>query len=125
MEWIDGKDLKDYINENGPIDIDTFINISKQIISALYYSHTKNILHRDLAERNILITADEKVKILDFGLAKNIKNGINLTTYSTAINTDNMAPQLKEDIIKVINFNKFTTSIPIASLFQYFGYKNI
>ena len=47
MEWIDGKDLKGYISENGPIDIDTFINISKQIVSALYYSHSKNILHRD------------------------------------------------------------------------------
>ena len=98
MEWIDGVKLKEFINEKGPIDIDTYIYISKQILSAVSYSHSFNILHRDLTERNIMITDDNTVKILDFGLAKDYKNGTDLTTLSNVINTDNMAPEIKESI---------------------------
>ncbi len=98
MEWIDGNKLKDYINKNGPINIELFIHLSKQLLSAISYSHSFSILHRDLTERNIMITNDGILKVLDFGMAKNFKDGTDLTTLTNVINTDNMAPEIHETI---------------------------
>jgi serine/threonine-protein kinase len=45
-----------------------------------------------------MVTNEDNVKILDFGLAKDYKEGIDLTTLSGAINTDNMSPEIKDSI---------------------------
>ena len=54
----------------GPIPIEEFLKLALQITEALEAAHEKGIIHRDLKPANIKITRDEKVKGLDFGLAK-------------------------------------------------------
>ncbi len=100
MEYIDGWKLKDYISNYGPLSLDLKINLCKQIIDGMGYSHSKGILHRDLAERNIMVTKDNIIKILDFGLAKIPGENSDLTTLSTTINTDYIAPEVKDDYTK-------------------------
>src|SRR5262249_41479149 len=69
MELVSGETLADRI-QRGPIPLDEAIGIAKQIAEALEAAHEKNIVHRDLKPANVKITADGKVKVLDFGLAK-------------------------------------------------------
>ena len=69
MELVDGPTLADRIR-SGPIPIDEALPIAKQICDALEYAHERGIIHRDLKPANVKVSADDTVKILDFGLAK-------------------------------------------------------
>ncbi|MEX2664583.1 protein kinase domain-containing protein [Candidatus Uabimicrobium amorphum] len=69
MEYIGGKTLKDVIRDK-KLNYVSLMNLMIQICEALSYAHKHNIIHRDIKPENIMITADSKVKIMDFGLAK-------------------------------------------------------
>lgn len=69
MEFIEGQTLADRI-KTGPISVEEALNLAVQIAEALEAAHEKGIIHRDLKPANIKITPEERVKILDFGLAK-------------------------------------------------------
>jgi len=68
-ELLEGEELGNRIIE-GPIPMRSAIDYARQIASGLTAAHEKGIVHRDLKPANIFITKDERVKILDFGLAK-------------------------------------------------------
>jgi Tol biopolymer transport system component len=69
MELVEGPTLADRIRQ-GPIAINDALPIARQICEALEYAHEHGIVHRDLKPANIKVTADDAVKVLDFGLAK-------------------------------------------------------
>src|SRR5262250_434770 len=68
-ELLEGEELRDRLNR-GPIPLRKAIDYAQQIVSGLSVAHEKGIVHRDLKPENLFITRDERVKILDFGLAK-------------------------------------------------------
>ena len=72
MELLEGETLRDAIGEvhGAPLPLRRVIDYAIQIASALAVAHEKGIMHRDLKPENIFITADGRIKILDFGLAK-------------------------------------------------------
>jgi eukaryotic-like serine/threonine-protein kinase len=69
MELVEGPTLAERI-ASGPIPVDEALAIARQIGEALEAAHEKGIVHRDLKPANIKVTADNRVKVLDFGLAK-------------------------------------------------------
>src|SRR5262245_27323713 len=69
MELVEGETLAERITR-GPLPIDEALTIAKQICEALEAAHEKGIIHRDLKPSNVKITSEQKVKVLDFGLAK-------------------------------------------------------
>jgi Tol biopolymer transport system component len=69
LELVEGPTLADRIAQ-GPIPIGEALRIAAQIADALDAAHEKGIIHRDLKPANIKLTADDRVKVLDFGLAK-------------------------------------------------------
>jgi serine/threonine-protein kinase len=69
LELVDGPTLADRIAQ-GPIPIDEALLIARQIADALEAAHEKGVIHRDLKPANIKLTPDDRVKVLDFGLAK-------------------------------------------------------
>jgi serine/threonine-protein kinase len=69
LELIDGETLADRIVK-GPLAVDDAVRVARQIAEALEAAHEKGIVHRDLKPSNIALTADDWVKVLDFGLAK-------------------------------------------------------
>jgi serine/threonine protein kinase/tetratricopeptide (TPR) repeat protein len=69
MEYVDGQTLADLLRHEHQ-SFDRLISIGSQITEALIHAHTHGIVHRDLKPANIRITPDDKIKILDFGLAK-------------------------------------------------------
>ena len=63
--------------EAGPIALEEALQIANQIAEGLEAAHEKGIIHRDLKPANIKITAEGKVKVLDFGLAEAIARNRN------------------------------------------------
>ena len=69
MAYYEGETLKDKIAQ-GPIPVDQAIDYAAQIAKGLAKAHEADIVHRDIKPANIIITKDDTVKIVDFGLAK-------------------------------------------------------
>ncbi|MBN2590034.1 MAG: protein kinase [Sedimentisphaerales bacterium] len=84
MEYIDGHTLEDKIYENpsGKLNLDETIKISEQIASALDYAHSQNppVIHRDLKSSNIMVDKQGHTKILDFGIAREMKDSYTRVT---------------------------------------------
>ncbi len=72
MELVEGEDLSQRIARR-PIPLDEALAIAQQIIEALDAAHEQGIIHRDLKPANIKVRADGAVKVLDFGLAKALR----------------------------------------------------
>ena len=76
MELLDGKNLKSLVDLQGPLPFARVIHFLRQACCSLLEAHEKNIIHRDIKPSNIFVCNKKPhfdfVKILDFGIAKNI-----------------------------------------------------
>lgn len=67
MEYIEGTDLEKILDKSSSLEIKAALKYFRQILSALAFAHQKSVIHRDIRPSNILINADDDVKIADFG----------------------------------------------------------
>ncbi|WP_083910616.1 Stk1 family PASTA domain-containing Ser/Thr kinase [Effusibacillus pohliae] len=74
MEYINGKTLKEIIQERAPLPVAEAVEIAKQICSALQHAHERQIVHRDIKPHNIMIGRDGHVKVTDFGIARAVSS---------------------------------------------------
>lgn len=97
LELIQGGELAEFIAKQGKLDEAVAKGVFKQVLDGLEWMHSKKVLHRDLKCENILIcgdtlTADTPVKLIDFGVAKNINaEGFGSSCVGT---TEIMAPEM-------------------------------
>lgn len=70
MEYVEGRNLKEIIRQEGPLPARTAMFIAREICRALEAAHRLNLTHRDVKPHNILITVDGRVKVTDFGIAR-------------------------------------------------------
>src|SRR5436190_4702935 len=70
LELADGETIEHRLARGGAMPVDEALAVARQVADALEAAHEKGIIHRDLKPANIALTADGRVKVLDFGLAK-------------------------------------------------------
>src|SRR5712691_11860658 len=74
MEHLVGKPLRDLIPRGG-LPVEMVMNYGIQIADALAHAHEHGITHRDLKSSNVVVTPDDRAKVLDFGLARRLREG--------------------------------------------------
>ena len=85
MELVEGSTLRDYLNEKGSVTIEQTFQLITPVLSALSAAHRIGIIHRDIKPENILISKDGRIKVADFGLARNITMGQTMTAESSVV----------------------------------------
>jgi eukaryotic-like serine/threonine-protein kinase len=100
MEYLDGVNLEELINQSGPLPVERALLVAAQITRALDAAHAADVIHRDLKPANVMLVnrKDEEdfVKVLDFGISKDLDPavGSSLTRPNVAIGTPvYMAPE--------------------------------
>uniref|UniRef100_A0A3B4BFF2 non-specific serine/threonine protein kinase n=1 Tax=Periophthalmus magnuspinnatus TaxID=409849 RepID=A0A3B4BFF2_9GOBI len=81
MEYASGGEVFDYLVSHGRMKEVEARAKFRQIVSAVHYCHTKNIVHRDLKAENLLLDADSNIKIADFGFSNEFTLGNKLDTF--------------------------------------------
>lgn len=95
MPYISHGTLADRLQTRGPLNQAEAGVLLEQIASALQYAHDRGILHRDIKPSNILLRDDTYVYLADFGIARSLEQGSDLTETGTIIGTpEYMAPEL-------------------------------
>ena len=74
MEFVDGQPIDRWCDER-KLNVTQRLELFRAVCDAVQYAHQRLIVHRDLKPGNILVTADGKVKLLDFGIAKLLRAG--------------------------------------------------
>jgi serine/threonine protein kinase len=74
MELVEGKTLRQTLNELGPLPPGRAVHIAAQVAAALHYAHNAGIVHRDVKPANILVCPDGRLKVADFGIAKAVED---------------------------------------------------
>ena len=73
MEYVEGQDLKRLIRQSRQLTVGTSLLIAKQICEGLIEAHQIGVVHRDLKPSNIMVDEDGNVRIMDFGIARSLK----------------------------------------------------
>jgi serine/threonine protein kinase len=70
FEFIEGKNLRELVGEQGPLPVDQALQVILQISEALEHSATREVVHRDIKPSNVLLMPTGKAKLVDMGLAR-------------------------------------------------------
>jgi len=101
MEYVQGKSLRDLLNKRGNLSVEEAVGYTVQICEGLARAHFAGIIHRDIKPENILIGVDDRIKVLDFGLAK-LKGISNITKESTRLGTVRyMSPEQANSSVEI------------------------
>jgi len=73
MEYVEGLPLTDYCTQN-QCSIERRLQLFRQVCEAVQYAHSNAVIHRDLKPSNILVRSDRTIRLLDFGIAKQIES---------------------------------------------------
>ena len=70
MEYVEGADLEQVLQRDDPRPVEWTLDVLRQVCEGLAHAHRNGIVHRDVKPANVLLTAADEVKIVDFGLAR-------------------------------------------------------
>jgi beta-lactam-binding protein with PASTA domain/predicted Ser/Thr protein kinase len=87
MEFVDGQTLREIVKTTGPMSQQKVIEVMADVCAALDFSHRHNIIHRDVKPANIMINRAGAVKVMDFGIARALGEGQNVTQTAAVIGT--------------------------------------
>ena len=125
MEYIPGITLKEYINKLRKIPYQNTLKIIKQILEALSHAHSKGIIHRDIKPQNIMISDNDFVKVMDFGIAHFFKDETQTITNKTIGSVHYISPEqargfpstVQSDIysVGIILYEMLTSHLPFEA----------
>ena len=92
MEYVEGKELKQYFRSGSRFDLIDVFELMKQLLSALDHSHRQGVVHRDIKPANLMVLPGMKLKVMDFGIARIASSS--LTQVGTVVGTPtHMSPE--------------------------------
>jgi serine/threonine-protein kinase len=92
MEYVEGRELKSILHDGPKLAVIDVFEIMKQLLGALDYSHKQGVVHRDIKPANVMILGANKVKVMDFGIAR--LESSSLTQVGTVVGTPtHMSPE--------------------------------
>ncbi len=68
IEWVEGRSLEDLLRQ-GPLPLERAVLILEQVLLTLDYAHSQGVIHRDVKPANLMLSGDDRVTLVDFGLA--------------------------------------------------------
>ena len=80
MEWVEGRLLRQVLNEQRKLPPERAVRIALRILDTLEYLHSHGIVHRDLKPENVMVDAEDRIKLIDFGIAA--KTGARRLTFA-------------------------------------------
>ncbi len=97
-EYLEGRTLSQVIAElRGPLPLPRTVNTMNQLASALDFAHQRGLVHRDIKPSNVFVGADDHVTLMDFGIAKALQGGQQMTRTGTMVGTpEYMSPEQAE-----------------------------
>ncbi len=103
MEYVQAKTISEWLREKGRFGVNETIAIGTQIINAIGHAHKVGVIHRDIKPNNILLCEDGTIKVMDFGLAKVVKDdGSQATaTHAAAGTLYYMSPEQVKGLMNV------------------------
>ncbi len=95
MEWVEGRLLRQLMNEQKRIPAERAAKIALQVASAIEYIHGHGVIHRDLKPENIMVDTNDHIKLIDFGIAANLgSRRITFAKFSQTVGTpDYISPE--------------------------------
>jgi len=94
MQYVDGQSVDRILEQKGRLPVDQAVQLVRRIATALAAAHKAGIIHRDIKPANVLISRDGQVKVLDFGLARNVESGQSISSTGQIVGTPHyMAPE--------------------------------
>lgn len=95
MELVDGESLATRIARDGPLSQADAAHITADVADALYHAHQRGLVHRDVKTGNVLLSADGRTRLVDFGIARSLaESAERLTQVGTVMGTlSAMAPE--------------------------------
>ena len=114
MEYVEGDTLKEYIERKGKLSDDEIKSIFSQMLDAVGYVHKQNLVHRDIKPSNFMVDPEGKVKLMDFGIAKN--TDANAAEYTQTGTGMQMGTPMYMSPEQVRNTKEVTKSSDIYSL---------
>ncbi len=85
MEHVAGRTLREVLEEGRKILPERALEITREILAALDYSHRAGIVHRDIKPANVMLTPGGQVKVMDFGIARAVEDGTATVTQTAAV----------------------------------------
>jgi serine/threonine protein kinase len=105
MEYIDGSNLDDYVQNNGVMEQRQVVNVATQILDALSLVHSKAIIHRDIKPSNIMLSSTGHAYLIDFSIGFSSSGNPNLTratrTGDRLGSAEYISPEQNEDMKNV------------------------
>lgn len=92
LEHIDGPSLREYVTQQGTLTEEKVVDLAKQMCEILAYLHNQSppVVHRDFTPENLMLTADGKLKLIDFNVAQELENEV---TRKTIVGKHSYIPQ--------------------------------